>query len=139
MKIPLYRELIYKAAYDYEYNDGWSFKVNVSDTGIPDKSFIIVDVELTKTLDNGGTNKIDSIANCDYEKDNKQLLCKVITEGESDDPSLYSPNLLMTKNPNSISSVAKWNQKDDGGNEAKSDSNYLLMNILFLLSLILIV
>ena len=112
MKIPLYRELTYVNSYDLELNSGWSFKVKVSDNDIPDKSFIIVDVELSKTLGNGGTKKMNSIANCEYERSNRQLVCAVVIERESDDPSLYTPSLLLTKNPKSISSVTKWNGID---------------------------
>ena len=112
MKIPLYRELTYVNSYDLELNSGWSFKVKVSDNDIPDKSFIIVDVELSKTLGNGGTKKMNSTANCEYESGNSRLVCAVVIERESDDPSLYTPSLLLTKNPKSISSVTKWNGID---------------------------
>ena len=107
MQIPLRTELTLVKVYNLHINGGWIFNVDISDDGIPNDALLIVDIKLLKSYPNGGTKTLYSIANCIH--NSKKLECSVVIERTDDNPNIYSPSLLLTKRPNSISTVTKWN------------------------------
>lgn len=82
----------------------WEFDIFIKDNDIPENSFIIVDIIIIFP-----TKGIKSIANCYHE--NKVLKCQALPKDF--DSNYYYIYLLQIKDPNSNSTVTKWNNMEE--------------------------
>ena len=121
VQIPLKTELTFEKASNLKVvtidtEKTWEFDIFIKDNDIPENSFIIVDIIIIFP-----TKGIKSIANCYHE--NKVLKCQALPKDF--DSNYYYIYLLQIKDPNSNSTVTKWNNME----EIKAQVNIDTVNI----------
>ena len=108
MDIPLKTELTLDQignlnVVDNDSGKTWAFDIFIKDKDIPENAFIIVDIYIVFP-----TKTVKTIANC-YHK-NKILKCEALPQDYNN--NYYYLYLLKEKDPNTISSVTKWNNME---------------------------
>ena len=97
----------------------WAFDIFIKDKEIPENAFIIIDIYIILP-----TKTVKTIANC-YHK-NKILKCEALPQDYNS--NYYYLYLLKKKDPNTISSVTKWNNMEKVKTLISTD-NVVLYNL----------